>query len=150
LISPSSLKPPKQKTPTARESVRILLKAESKLTQEERQSREQLLKLEPIKQGLELVEGFRQLLAAKKEDGLEEWIKLAEAVVGDPFKGFLNGIRRDYAAVKKAFTSAWSNGQTEGHVNRLKYIKRQMVRRVTRQSIAPAGSQNWKENSGVI
>jgi transposase len=129
VISPSSLKPPKRKIPTARESVWILLKAESKLTQEERQSREQLLKLEPIKQGLELVEGFRQRLAAKKEGGLEEWIKLAEAAVGDPFKGFLNGIRRDYEAVQKAFTSPWSNGQTEGHVNRLKYIKRQMFGR---------------------
>src|SRR5262245_8597779 len=129
VISPSSLKPPKRKIPTARESVWILLKAKSKLTQEERQSREQLLKIEPIKQGLELVEGFRQRLAAKKEGGLEEWIKLAEAAVGDPFKGFLNGIRRDYEAVQKAFTSIWSNGQTEGHVNRLKYIKRQMFGR---------------------
>jgi transposase len=129
VISPSGLKPPKRKIPTARESVWILLKAESKLTQEERQSREQLLKIEPIKQGLELVEGFRQRLAAKKEGGLEEWIKLAEAAVGNPFKGFLNGIRRDYEAVQKAFTSTWSNGQTEGHVNRLKYIKRQMFGR---------------------
>ena len=105
------------------------MKAESKLTQEERQSREQLLKIEPVKQGLELVEGFRQRLAAKKEGGLEEWIKLAESAVGNPFKGFLNGIRRDYEAVQKAFTSTWSNGQTEGHVNRLKYIKRQMFGR---------------------
>lgn len=100
--------------PTARESVWILLKAENKLTQEERQNREQLLMLEPIKQGLELVEGFRQRLAAKEEGGLEEWIKLAEAAVGDPFKGILNGIRRDYEAVQKASTSTWSNGQTEG------------------------------------
>src|SRR5215510_14261254 len=31
--------------------------------------------------------------------------------------------------VEKAFTSPWSNGQTEGQVNRLKYIKRQMFGR---------------------
>ena len=51
LISPSSLNPLKRKIPTARECVWILLKAENKLTQEERQNREQLLKLKPIRQG---------------------------------------------------------------------------------------------------
>jgi transposase len=129
LSSPSRLKPAKRKVPTARQSVWLLLRAEDKLTEEERQEREQLLKLEPIKQGLELAQSFRQLLAAKKEDGLEEWIKQAETAAGNPFKGFLTGVRRDYAAVEKAFTSPWSNGQTEGQVNRLKYIKRQMFGR---------------------
>jgi transposase len=129
LLSPSRLKPAKRKVPTARQSVWLLLRAEDKLTEEERQEREQLLKLEPIKQGLELAQSFRQLLAAKKDDGLEEWIKQAETAAGNPFKGFLTGVRRDYAAVEKAFTSPWSNGQTEGQVNRLKYIKRQMFGR---------------------
>ncbi len=85
--------------------------------------------MDPIKQGLELVQSFRRLLAARKVGGLDEWIKQAEAAVGNPFKGFINGIRRDYEAVKKAFTSPWSNGQTEGQVNKLKYIKRQMFGR---------------------
>ncbi|HKX33680.1 MAG TPA: transposase, partial [Blastocatellia bacterium] len=113
----------------ARQSVWLLLKAESKLTEEERQEREQLLKLEPIKQGLALVQNFRQLLGARKEGGLEEWIAQAAAAEGSPFKGFIGGIRRDYAAVQKAFTSPWSNGQTEGHVNRLKFLKRSMFGR---------------------
>ena len=129
LLSPSRLKPPKRQIPTARQSVWLLLKVEDKLTEEERKEREQLLKLEPIKQWLELVQSFRQLLAARKEGGLEEWIKQAEAAAGNSFKSFLTGVRRDYAAVEKAFTSPWSNGQTEGQVNRLKYIKRQMFGR---------------------
>jgi hypothetical protein len=33
---------------------------------------------------------------------------------------------RDLVAVRAAFTLPWSNGQTEGHVNRLKFLKRQM------------------------
>jgi transposase len=87
------------------------------------------LGLEPIKQGLELVRSFRQLLDARKGGGLEEWIKQAEAAAGNPFKGFISGVRRDYAAVQKSFISPWSNGQTEGQVNKLKYIKRQMFGR---------------------
>jgi transposase len=42
---------------------------------------------------------------------------------------FVNGIRRDYAAVYAAFSRPESNGATEGHVNRLKYLKRQMFGR---------------------
>jgi transposase len=123
------LKPPKRQVPTARQSVWLLLRAQNKLTEQERGEREQLVKLEPIKQGLDLVQGFRQFLAAKKEGGLDEWIKQAEAAPSNPFKDFINGIRRDYETVKKAFTSPWSNGQTEGQVNKIKYIKRQMFGR---------------------
>ncbi|MGI4795461.1 MAG: hypothetical protein ACRYG8_15580 [Janthinobacterium lividum] len=36
---------------------------------------------------------------------------------------------RDAAAVQAAITESWSNGQTEGQVNRLKLIKRQMYGR---------------------
>lgn len=42
---------------------------------------------------------------------------------------FVNGIRRDYAAVRAACSCKWSNGTTEGHVNRLKFLKRQMFGR---------------------
>ncbi len=38
-------------------------------------------------------------------------------------------LRRDEAAVRAAATSKWSNGQTEGQINRLKFLKRQMFGR---------------------
>ena len=37
--------------------------------------------------------------------------------------------RREEAAVQAAVTQRWSNGPVEGHVNRLKTIKRQMYGR---------------------
>ena len=37
--------------------------------------------------------------------------------------------RREAAAVQAAVTQRWSNGPVEGHVNRLKTIKRQMYGR---------------------
>ena len=43
--------------------------------------------------------------------------------------GFAQGIRRDYAAVRAAFSSLWSNGQVEAQVNRLKLQKRQVYGR---------------------
>ena len=36
--------------------------------------------------------------------------------------------RREAAAAEAAVTQRWSNGPVEGHVNRLKMIKRQMYR----------------------
>jgi transposase len=33
-------------------------------------------------------------------------------------------LQRDYAAVKAALMLPWSNGPVEGHINRLKLIKR--------------------------
>jgi hypothetical protein len=52
--------------------------------------------------------------------------------------------------VKAGVTLSWSTGPVEGQINRLKMLKRQMVRHVTHQGITPTGSQNWKEDSGVI
>jgi transposase len=60
----------------------------------------------------------------------------------DEFLSFVMGRRRDDAAVRAGLSLPWSNGPTEGNNNRLKLLKRSMVRRVTRGSIAPAGSQD--------
>ena len=42
---------------------------------------------------------------------------------------FARGIQADYAGVAAALELPWSNGPVEGHVNRLKAIKRQMFGR---------------------
>ena len=46
-------------------------------------------------------------------------------------KSFARSLRADLPAVRAAFTLPWSNGQTEGHVNRLKFLKRQMYGRAS-------------------
>jgi len=42
---------------------------------------------------------------------------------------FAAGLPLDKAAVRAGLTREWSNGQTEGQVNRLKTVKRQMYGR---------------------
>ena len=44
---------------------------------------------------------------------------------------FVVGVRRDQDAVVAGLTLPWNSGPVEGHVNRLKMLKRQMFR--TRQ-----------------
>lgn len=44
-------------------------------------------------------------------------------------QSFSAGLMKDGAAVRAAMSYAWSNGQVEGKVNRLKMIKRMMFGR---------------------
>jgi transposase len=44
-------------------------------------------------------------------------------------KSLAAGIERDRAAVAAALAYEWSNGTTEGHINRLKTLKRAMYGR---------------------
>ncbi|SMD12437.1 Transposase [Primorskyibacter flagellatus] len=61
-----------------------------------------------------------------REGALEGWLKEAE----DGLLGaFARGLRCDQAAVAAALRERWSNGQTEGQINRLKTLKRQMYGR---------------------
>jgi transposase len=43
--------------------------------------------------------------------------------------GFARGLQRDYAAVAAALEQPYSNGPTEGQVNKLKVVKRAMYGR---------------------
>ena len=61
--------------------------------------------------------------------GLTAWLDRADASRLPEIRSFAAGIRRDRAAVDAALSSVWSNGQTEGQVNRLKALKRQMYGR---------------------
>lgn len=60
---------------------------------------------------------------------LDAWLAASAATSVIPLHNFALGIQQDYAAVRAALETSWSNGQTEGQVNRLKFIKRQMYGR---------------------
>ena len=44
-------------------------------------------------------------------------------------QNFAASLRQDYEAMKAAVSLPWSNGPTEGNINRLKMLKRQMYGR---------------------
>src|SRR2546429_6825750 len=47
----------------------------------------------------------------------------------DAVRRFATGLYVDYQAVKAGVTMPWSSGPVEGHINRLKMVKRQMFGR---------------------
>jgi transposase len=78
---------------------------------------------------LDLADGFADLIRKRSPETLGEWLARGEASSDPDLRRFAEGIRRDEAAVHAAVTETWSNGPVEGHVNRLKTIKRQMYGR---------------------
>jgi transposase len=78
---------------------------------------------------LDLADAFAGLIRKQSTGTLSGWLTRGEASSDPDLRRFAEGIRRDEAAVQAAVTETWSNGPVEGHVNRLKTIKRQMYGR---------------------
>ncbi len=78
---------------------------------------------------LDLSDEFKSLIRKQSSGTLQDWLTRAEASPCPEVRHFAEGIRRDESAVNAAVTLPWSNGPVEGHVNRLKTIKRQMYGR---------------------
>ncbi len=76
-----------------------------------------------------LAQRFVQIVRVGQADELDGWLQEAQASSLKHLAAFADGLQRDYAAVRAALSYEWSNGQTEGQVNRLKCIKRQMYGR---------------------
>ena len=60
---------------------------------------------------------------------LPQWIERVEADALPGLQSFVKGIRADLAAVTNGLSLPYSSGAVEGHVNRIKMIKRQMYGR---------------------
>lgn len=72
-----------------------------------------------------LTQEFIALVHGHDGGALHGWLARAAASGLREFIGFADGVRRDQAAVEAGVTTEWSSGMVEGHVNRLKLIKRQ-------------------------
>lgn len=72
-----------------------------------------------------LVQRFRTVLKGKDAAGLETWLTDAQASGIPSLAGVANGMLADHAAVAAAVTETWSNGTVEGHVHKVKLLKRQ-------------------------
>jgi transposase len=76
-----------------------------------------------------LVRQFADMLTHRQGSKLPGWAERAEASDVQEIRGFAAGLRKDWAAVTAGLTLPWSSGTVEGHVNRIKMIKRQMYGR---------------------
>ncbi|MFE0063344.1 transposase [Streptomyces sp. NPDC059003] len=63
----------------------------------------------------------------RRRDGhrLIGWLEEVEQTELKELHVFANGVRKDLAAVTAGLTVSWKSGAVEGHVNRIKMLKRQ-------------------------
>lgn len=124
------------KTPQRPSSNRVawlLLKSRGKRTRDESELFAALRQHSPaLRTVADIGRGFRALVKRRRASALETWIERARST-GAPveLRRFARGLLDDLSAVRAALSLPWSNGQTEGHVNRLKLIKRQMYGRAS-------------------
>jgi transposase len=108
----------------------MLLKAEEEEKAEHRAFAESLCELCPdVGTAAELAREFTRMVRGRCAGALAGWLDAAASSGVAEFKGFAAGLRRNREAVAAALSCEWSNGQTEGQINRLKTIKRQMYGR---------------------
>ena len=63
---------------------------------------------------------------ANASQEVQAWMAAVDADDQPALRSFVRGLRRDLDAVTAGLTLPWSSGSVEGHVNRLKMLKRQM------------------------
>jgi transposase len=119
----------RMRLPSAQEASWMLLRPE-KLSDAEKEMIELLRRFSPevaLAQGLSL--DFIRMIRERRPDRLRRWLIDALRSEVPELVSFARGLSDDVEAVKAALSYKWSQGQVEGHVHRLKLIKRQMYGR---------------------
>jgi len=108
----------------------LLTRKREELDQEEQTRLEQLLHLSSEVQAVHsLLQTFLQIVRERKHQELPSWMEQAIKSGIPELGSFVAGIERDYDAVHAALRLPWSQGVTEGKVNKLKTLKRVMYGR---------------------
>ncbi|WP_405531063.1 transposase [Streptomyces canus] len=84
-----------------------------------------------ITRACDLARAFADMVRHQRGHLLLEWIRQAEQDAPKPMKGFVGFLRQDLDAVTAGLTLSWSSGVVEGHVNRVKTLKRAMYGRAS-------------------
>lgn len=115
---------------TPRRATWMVLRRPEQRPAEEAQQLAQLQAQDPaVAAVIDLAQDFAALVRQRQPEQLDPWLQRAASSPLVAIRRFATGLSEDYAAVKAGVTLPWSNGPVEGHINRLKMLKRQMFGR---------------------
>jgi len=115
---------------TPRQATWLVFRHPEKSTESDAALLQRLSQLAPaVAQTIALGQAFAQMLRSRSAERLEEWLTQAAQSTLCPFERLAKSFRRDLDAIKAGLTLPWSTGPVEGHINRLKMVKRQMFGR---------------------
>jgi transposase len=115
---------------TPRRATWLVLRRETKRTEAEAQQLTQLhAQSAEVAEAIDLAQDFVALVRQRQPAQLDPWLTRATSSTLEALQRFAKGLYEDYEAVKAGVTLPWSSGPVEGHINRLKMLKRQMFGR---------------------
>jgi transposase len=117
--------------PNSRELAWLIIRQSDKLEEDEKPLLEILLRDSEIAELREAAHEFMHMVRNGLSEEWPSWLKNCCASAVKELKNFAEGLKKDGAAVYEALRQPWSNGPTEGHVNRLKFLKRQTYGRAS-------------------
>jgi transposase len=113
--------------PTPRQAVWLLMKPDEGLRPDQQDYVDLVCERVPaLAEARRLTVAFKQILKTRDANALQLWLGAAHR---SELHSFARGVEPDRDAVLAAILFQWSNGQVEGHVHRLKAIKRSMYGR---------------------
>jgi len=122
--------PPPPPPPTVRQVTGWLTRHPASLSEEERASLKTILARCPeLDAAAAHIHDFGEILTHRLGPTLPAWIEAVDASPLPGLTGFALHLLRDLDAVTAGLTLRWSSGGTEGAVNRIKKIKRQLYGR---------------------
>jgi transposase len=108
-----------------------------------------------IAKAINLAQDFARLAPQRQSEQLDPWLEPAAASTLEALQRFAKEICVDYDAVKAGVTLPWSTSPVEGHINRLKMLKRQMFGRarldlLSRRFVCPPGRGRGHAHAGTL
>jgi transposase len=122
---------PKPTAPKVRAVTSWIMTSPGNLADADKASLEAILAASPeLASVAESVRAFAAIMNERRgRKLLEPWMTAADATGEPALRSFVTGLRADQEAVTNGLSLRWSSGAVEGHVNRIKMLKRQMYGR---------------------
>ena len=117
--------------PSARKLSWLLVSLPDKLNEQDILMLNHIQQDEPIRHFYELAQEFKALVLDRSVERFDAWLTNAENSTLPKVRSFAKSLHDEYSFIRAALEYEWSNGQTEGQVTRLKFIKRQMYGRAS-------------------
>lgn len=115
--------------PSSRELAWLIARHADEMEEGEKQLLKIFMRDAELAELRQAAHGFMHMVRNGLDEEWASWLKSSRASTVKELKNFAEGLKKDGAAVYEAIRQSWSNGLTEGHVNRLKFLKRQMYGR---------------------
>ncbi|WP_374107788.1 transposase [Rhodococcus sp. DMU2021] len=130
LRTAQKLQPTPPAAPTVRQVTGWLTCRPDRLTDEDSRSLDEILTRSTALTAVgRHVRGFAAIMVERRGHDLIDWMSEVDGAGSPALRSFVAGLRRDLDAVTAGLTLEHDSGPVEGHVDRIKMLKRQMYGR---------------------